>query len=561
MLIEIRCDKFMSNGKPREPICFQSGLNVVLGSEAGDNSIGKSTFLMIVDFVFGGNDYVMKSTDVQTNVLEHTIQFAFEFGDERHHFSRETTNHTVVWKCNSSYEKLEEMRLQDFHQHLRTLYGIDLYETTFRDIIGRYFRVYGRDNLDEKEPLLADKKEGQATAIRSLMKLFDRYRAVAELTAAVKNKNEERDAHKKAQKHKFIPSITKTVYKKNVKRLAELARELDTFQEGIEKDLLGLDSKEAEIVADFKQKLSNAKRNKTRLLSQLRSIENDMRFGSRNKLGADGQLMLLPDFSKLARFFPNVDIKRIEEIEQFHVEMTSVLTSEFETAKKSLTAIIDLASKEILELEQKIIESGVPAKLSAKVLNSFAEKKNETERLERENTAHETMDVLKVDAKELSDKLAHMQAEQFVTVHTEVNIKMNELNDFIYDGEKKSPALNIAKANNYTFYTPDDTGTGTSYKGLVVFDLSILALTPLPAIIHDSVALKQIADEPLEKIMKLYSNNKKQVFVAIDKKGSYTSDTQKIIEDKIVLHLSPNGNELFGRSWNEKQEEITAKNS
>ena len=131
MLIEIRCDKFISNGKPREPICFQSGLNVVLGSEAGDNSIGKSTFLMIVDFVFGGNDYVMKSTDVQTNVLEHTIQFAFEFGEVRHYFSRETTNHTVVWKCDSSYEKLEEMRLQDFHQHLRTLYGIDLYGTTF----------------------------------------------------------------------------------------------------------------------------------------------------------------------------------------------------------------------------------------------------------------------------------------------------------------------------------------------------------------------------------------------------------------------------------------------
>ena len=35
-------------------IVFNSGLSVVLGTNTGDNSIGKSTFLLIVDFVFGG---------------------------------------------------------------------------------------------------------------------------------------------------------------------------------------------------------------------------------------------------------------------------------------------------------------------------------------------------------------------------------------------------------------------------------------------------------------------------------------------------------------------------
>lgn len=68
VLKQIYCDKFQINGKPRGPINFKEGLNVVLGGESGTNSIGKSTFLMILDFVFGGKDYVKKDTDVQKNV-------------------------------------------------------------------------------------------------------------------------------------------------------------------------------------------------------------------------------------------------------------------------------------------------------------------------------------------------------------------------------------------------------------------------------------------------------------------------------------------------------------
>ena len=50
MLYEIRCDRFQ-----QKRIRFNSGLSVVLGTRTGDNSIGKSTFLLIVDFVFGGS--------------------------------------------------------------------------------------------------------------------------------------------------------------------------------------------------------------------------------------------------------------------------------------------------------------------------------------------------------------------------------------------------------------------------------------------------------------------------------------------------------------------------
>jgi len=285
------------------------------------------------------------------------------------------------------------------------------------------------------------------------------------------------------------------------------------------------------------------------LISQLKSIENDMVFKNAPRSST------LREFEKLQKFFTNADIKQLSEIEQFHSEMTSVLSAEFEAARKGISALIEAANVDIVNFEQKIKDTGITPKISKAVLNSYADKKNEIVKLKNENTAYDTMNKLKVDAKELKTKLDKMQEEQFITVHATINNKMNEINDYIYDGEKNAPVLNITKENSYTFYTPDDTGTGTSYKGLIVFDLSILSLTDLPVVIHDSVALKQIADEPLEKIMELYSKSNKQIFIALDKKSSYTQQTQDVVSKNTILRLSPNGNELFGRSWNEKKED------
>ena len=90
MLVSLQCDKFMSHGEVRAPLVFHAGLNAVLGDDNGSNSIGKSTFLMVLDFVFGGDDYVKKCTDVQENVKGHTIKFAFEFDSVMYYFTRNT---------------------------------------------------------------------------------------------------------------------------------------------------------------------------------------------------------------------------------------------------------------------------------------------------------------------------------------------------------------------------------------------------------------------------------------------------------------------------------------
>ena len=66
MLIEMWSPVFKQREKIRKPIQFHSGLNVVMGMEHADNSIGKSSALLAIDFVFGGDSY-LKSVAVKKN--------------------------------------------------------------------------------------------------------------------------------------------------------------------------------------------------------------------------------------------------------------------------------------------------------------------------------------------------------------------------------------------------------------------------------------------------------------------------------------------------------------
>lgn len=136
MLREIYCDKFH-----QKQIVFNPGLSVVLGTNTGDNSIGKSTFLLIVDYVFGGSTYA-GTADIIENVGSHDIYFTFVFGKETFKFCRNSISAHTVWKCNDSYEKVEEIALTDYCKWLDLKYAISLPELSFRDAVGRYIRVY-----------------------------------------------------------------------------------------------------------------------------------------------------------------------------------------------------------------------------------------------------------------------------------------------------------------------------------------------------------------------------------------------------------------------------------
>lgn len=73
--------------------------------------------------------------------------------------------------------------------------------------------------------------------------------------------------------------------------------------------------------------------------------------------------------------------------------------------------------------------------------------------------------------------------------------------------------------------------------------------------IHDTILFKNIAVDVLEKIVYQYSQFKnKQIFISFDNLSNYSQEAMEILVSNRVLSLAPNGNELFGFSWNKKTE-------
>lgn len=537
MLCEIVCDKFKNNR-----VSFHEGLNVVLGDNEGSNSIGKSTFLMIIDFVFGGKDYMMLSTDIQRNVGRHTIKYCFKFDQKTYWFSRDTANIESVNVCDSDYSIIDTMTLDAYCIFLKQQYDILVPEIGFRNIIGRFSRVYGKENLDEKRPLHIVKNEKSNDAINALLKLFDLYAAISELELSLKEKDSELSSYKSAQKYNFIHSIGKSTYNANKKELLTLSQEQEKFAQDLDNNLLDLNSVIADELIRLKNDLSLAKRYRSRIIAQLKMIEINL---------DETRTFKNTKFEELTRFFPNTSLQEIDKVEQFHKEIRQALKSEMNEKRVEFNKLLEISNARIDDIEKNIDKTSNGSSLSKVVLSKYSAAQKKIEELRNENESFDILQSLIQAKKDAKDRRDLMRFEQLQRLESTINGKMQSINDYIYSGTKKPPILNL-EGNKYDFTTMDDTGTGISYKSLIVYDISILMLTELPILIHDSVVLKQISDIAIEKILELYMKVNKQIFISFDKISAYTKKSQSYLQKSKVLELSVGGNELFGRSWNER---------
>lgn len=164
MLKRITCDKFKT-----QPGEFRTGLNVVLGSSGGSNAIGKSTFLLILDFVFGGDNYSKSAKDVIAHIDHHTLNFEFEFDSTPYFFSRSTNRPSVVNRCDSKFHVIEELTVPKYRELLLHEYKILLQSVSFGEIVDRFFRIYGHGNHNEHKPLQGERVKRQA----KLGRVFD----------------------------------------------------------------------------------------------------------------------------------------------------------------------------------------------------------------------------------------------------------------------------------------------------------------------------------------------------------------------------------------------------
>lgn len=133
-----------------------------------------------------------------------------------------------------------------------------------------------------------------------------------------------------------------------------------------------------------------------------------------------------------------------------------------------------------------------------------------------------------------------------------INAEMKRINDLFDNGNLYAPELKINKFKNYSFSTPNDSGTGSRFKGVALFDLAVLHQTALPALVHDSIMFTNIESPVVKKLIELYSKETKQIFIAYDHVDKADTELQELLQKNKVLELSDEPYCLFGKQWNKK---------
>lgn len=535
MLKGIICEKFK---QPK--ITFHKGLNTILGSQFGDNSIGKSTMLMIIDFVFGGSDYMTKSLDVHSNVGKHEFKIHFVFKNTDFYFVRNNTKPNIVFECDENYNSHAEMGLDEYKEFLANKYAIK--DLSFRDCTSLYSRIYGRDNLNEHEPLNVRQKMSDEKAILTLVKLFGNYKMIQSYENICSEQKNKLSSFQKAQKYNYIPSLSAIEVKKKKQELESLNKNIIELTNKYDQSFADVNSSLSEAAIDIKNKLAITRKQKTKEETRLLAIQRSR---------SEESVITRENFEELKAFFPSVNIKKLESIELFHKSINKVLKKEQDDEIKALKSKIEILEKDILSLEEDLKSMLNTTSVTKAILKNFTYLQKQKETIENQISFYEQKKALENSKKVAEENYENMLQTEENKIQSIINSEILKINEKIYGSEFKSPSLSLQKTS-YSYYTPDDSGTGTNYKNLIVLDFSILNLTQLPYMIHDSILLKQIADNAIERILELYNNTTKQIFISLDKQTSYTKKTQEILDSSCVLTLYPNGGELFGRAWNRK---------
>lgn len=533
MLVEIRCDQFTQNSIP-----FKAGLNVVLGDDNGSNSIGKTSLLLVIDFVFGGGSLIEKKEDIVKELGHHDYRFTFEFKNDSFVFRRGTNSPNIVYEFNVEEKNFEAKTVEEYRAFLCKMYGLVDKYTSFRQVVGLYSRIWGKDNLNTNKPLHTVPEVSPRKCVVDLIQLFRKYDALAEIDLKLKDSSELQAAMNKAYKKNIIQEINKSTYVENVQLVENIGAEISDITNNLSKYMVNISellNREMLELSAEKDKLLENRLNVSNRLNRVReNLQGNRKINSKS-------------FEALRKFIPTVDVEKILHVEEFHSDIVKLLRSELRASEKNLAAQLETVDSEISRIDTELSEALTFTDAPKAVVERIMDLTKLKESSVNENKHYDESKAIKKEKSSLVEEQATATLKILKNIEILINDRLKELVTGIFGSDRKSPTIRLG-ASNYKFEVYEDTGTGTAYNALVLFDLAILELTMLPILIHDSVLFKNIENDSLAEIFSAYVSSKKQTFIAIDERKKYGAKAAAILSANCAISLDKN-TLLYLKDW------------
>ncbi|QJR28282.1 DUF2326 domain-containing protein [Limnobacter profundi] len=539
MLKEIQCPYFKHN-----KIIFHDGLNIILGDDDAKNSIGKSTALMVIDFVQGGNTFLEDDAGAIKKLGPHYYNFCFVFAGESYFYCRSTEVPEVVYVCDKSYSRQGELTIDEYRKKLAELYGLASLESSYRSVVSPFSRIWKKGGLEPDQPFVGAPKEPSVTAISRLIDIFGRSPDIAAEREVINEQKARRKLITGSMNEKIIPRINKTQYKENTKKITENSEQIEKLKQGFGGALNAYEALFGENLRRMQLRKDELTIQRNELLSKIKRLQREIS-GITPRLATNIALV--------AEYFPSVNVDRLEQVESFHQKIGSIVKKELRDELTSTQSEELSLANECRSLEQEIqatLESkGMPDDMFKRVF----ELKESTDKARNENYYFDKKEQLDEAITISNKRLDEIYTKIFLDIEAKINVKLKAFNKVVYGPTRNSSELRIKSESSYSFTSPDDTGTGKSYAGLIGFDVAMLSLTSLPFAIHDSVVYKNIEVAATQRILRILSAlKKKQLFLSFDEAKKFGPKTEQRINKFAVLKLTHN-ELLYNKDWRDKE--------
>jgi len=533
MLLEIRSTVFRVS-----PIRFHQALNVVLGDENATNSIGKSTLLMLIDFAFGGSSLLDHNSDLVSELGHHDYFFTFQFGDELYNYRRGTAEPRVVYRCDVDFEPTGALGIEDYSAFLKHAYEIDLPDLSFRSLVGLYSRVWGKDNLSVDRPLHAHQAQRARDCVTNLLKTFGLYGAVRDLVQQLAIVEAEVKSLNDAMRRNVVPSISKREYDTNQQRINELHEELDDIKANLARYATNISALVNDEVLELKAEKDDLLNVRLDVAGRLQRTQQNL---------SENRHIKSKSFEDLRRFIPQINEEHLAHVEEFHNGVARILRAELKDAEKELLEQLAEVDVAIARIDEQMSESIKSVKEPTKLVDRVVALATSLHETSEKNEWFDRAVDLRQKAANLRNQLAEEKGKVLRVAENAINDGLRRIVTSVFGPDHKSPRLKLTDTN-YAFEVFDDTGTGTAYASLVFLDLTVFLETQLPFVVHDTLLFKNIENDSVARLVKVYMQTTKQSFVALDEIDKYGAEAAALLYEQSVIQLD-NSHLLFIKDW------------
>lgn len=530
MLKSIECERLTQTS-----LLFKEGLNTLIGADDAHNSIGKSSVLMLIDFAFAGDDFPEKCDDVIKNIGHFDVKITFEF-DKIYSFIRNTNKPDNVL-C---LEKNEIWQLEKYRNFLQVMYGLDKLELSFRECVSAFFRIYQRNNYNEKEPLHIVPKESWSLIKKRLLKFFDEYKKIELLESNKKTKEKNRMDINGTFNSGSVKKITKKQFEKNKITIEDLNSKISNLKETLSLNITDI----YKILNDDNYNLMVEKEKLLKLLQKtkvsLHRIESNML-----KKGKDTSAL-----AAIMELIPSINIDKLNNIDKFHNGIATILNEQLKIDKAKLSEDLDFINSQIDSIDSKLKKNIELDNKNSVLLDILLELDQEQQTLKIQNKYFELSDNLKKEIDYINTNINTILVESISRIQIIINKSLAIFIKKIYPNNPIEPKL-LINNKKYIFDCGDDRGTGKGFSNLISLDLAFLDNTLLPCLIHDSLLFKNLGISAVENLIGTYCSFEKQIFISIDEVKKYKKEMQQIVYNSMFLKLDKD-NIAFKVDWKKK---------